>query len=205
MNSAYGSSELPRQLPLGAHGGHGSHGSHHGAHGSMPSLIPPIVSASASSASNSASLDHLYHHQPPPRLPLGALPQSPIQSQAPPPHLHPQSHHFQLHPGHGHHQQPHHERDHRLPPPVASYSTHSHHLQHDPLPQRLDSSQSGHPGAAEHRDHSQHALDDSSRSHDPYPSMTAGALVHSESRQPSSASLLLPISNVEEATGRRYQ
>ncbi|KAK1253952.1 hypothetical protein MKX07_002029 [Trichoderma sp. CBMAI-0711] len=195
MNSAYGSSELPRQLPLGGHGGRGS----------MPSLIPPIVSAS--SASNSASLDHLYHHQPPPRLPLGAVPQSPIQSQAPPPpppHLHPPSHHFQLHSGHGHHQQPHHERDHRLPPPVASYSTHSHHLQHDPLPQRLDSSQPGHPGAAEHRDHSQHALDEPSRSHDPYPSMAAGALVHSESQQPASASLLLPISNVEEATGRRY-
>ncbi|PTB70108.1 hypothetical protein BBK36DRAFT_1166304 [Trichoderma citrinoviride] len=168
----------------------------------MPSLIPPIVSAS--SASNSASLDHLYHHQqPPPRLPLGAVPQSPIQSQ-PPPHLHPQSHHFQLHPGHGHHQQPHHEREHHLPPPVASYSTHSQHLQHDPLPLRLDSSQSGHPGAAEHREHSHHVLDDSSRSHEPYPSMGSGALVHSESQQTASANLLLPISKVDEATGRRY-
>ncbi|UKZ73447.1 hypothetical protein TrVFT333_001094 [Trichoderma virens FT-333] len=171
MNSAYGSSDAPRQVPIGGHG-------------SMPPL-PPVISPS--SASNSASLDHLYHHQP--RHPLGAGPHSPIQSQAPP-HLQP---HFQLHQGQGqgHHHQ---DREHQLPPPINAYNTHPQQLQHEPLPPRLLD-----PPSNEQRDQPQHALEHQSRSRESF-----SALIHAEGQQVGSASMLVPFSKSDELTGRKY-
>ncbi|KAL7929114.1 velvet factor domain-containing protein [Trichoderma chlorosporum] len=166
MNSAYGSSDAPRPVPIGGHG-------------SMP--LPPVVSPS--SASNSASLDHLYHHQP--RHP-GAGPQSPIQSQAPP-HLQP---HFQQPPQDHHHQ----ERDHQLPPPISAYNTHPQQLQHEPLPPRLLD-----PSPAEQRDQPQHVVERQSRSRESF-----SALIHAEGQQVGSASMLVPFSKSDELTGRKF-
>ncbi|KAL6806227.1 velvet factor domain-containing protein [Trichoderma sp. SZMC 28012] len=190
MNSAYGSSDAPRQAPIGGHG-------------SVPSL-PPVVSPS--SASNSASLDHLYHHQPRHPLPTGAGagPHSPIQSQAPP-HLQP---HFQPHQGQGQVQGHHHqERDHQLPPPINAYNTHPQQPQHEPLPPRvLD------PASNEQRDqqqqqqppppHSlppQHILERQSGHRESF-----SALIHAEGQQVGSASMLVPFSKSDELTGRKY-
>ncbi|PTB47971.1 hypothetical protein M431DRAFT_364307 [Trichoderma harzianum CBS 226.95] len=188
MNSAYGSSDAPRQAPIGGHG-------------SVPSL-PPVVSPS--SASNSASLDHLYHHQPRHPLPTGAGagPHSPIQSQAPP-HLQP---HFQPHQGQGQVQGHHHqERDHQLPPPINAYNTHPQQHQHEPLPPRvLD------PASNEQRDQQppppppslppQHVLERQSGSRESF-----SALIHAEGQQVGSASMLVPFSKSDELTGRKYQ
>ncbi|KAL7785132.1 velvet factor domain-containing protein [Trichoderma ceciliae] len=192
MNSAYGSSDVPRQVPIGGQG-------------STPS-IPPVVSSS--SASNSASLDHLYHHQPSLRHPHSIIPHSPIQSQAPP-HLLPQPHHFQPHQGQSHHQPPNQEREQHLPPHPTAYNTHpqqpphSQHLQHDALSQRLDPSQSS-SCAGEHGDQPHHLLDHPSRCHESFPSLTASTLNHSESQQVGSANMLIPFSKVDEITGRKY-
>lgn len=188
MNSAYGSSDVPRQVPIGGHG-------------SMPS-IPPV--ASSSSASNSAALDHLYHHQPELRHPHNAIPQSPISSQAPP-HLHPQPHHFQLLQGQNHHQPPIQEREQHLPTHPATYNTHpqesshSQNFQHNALSQRLDPSHS----AGEQKDQPQHLLDP--RPHESFTSPTSSTLSHSESQQVGSANMLIPFSKVDEITGRKYQ
>jgi hypothetical protein len=192
MNSAYGASDVPRQVPIGGHGSTLS--------------MPPV--GSTSSASNSASLDHLYHHQPPLRHPHSAIPQSPIQNQAPP-HPHSQPHHFQLHHGQSPHQPPNQEREQHLPPRQATYDTHSQqpshsqHLQHDALPQRPDPSESSHPNqqhyAGEHKDQSQ------LRTHEIYTSLPTSTLNHSESHQAGAANMLIPFSKIDEITGRKYQ
>ncbi|KAM0245862.1 hypothetical protein ACHAQJ_010434 [Trichoderma viride] len=197
MNSAYGTSDVPRQVPIGGHGSTLS--------------LPPV--GSTSSASNSASLDHLYHHQPSLRHPHSAIPQSPIQSQAPP-HLHSQPHHFQLHHGQSPHQPPIQEREQHLPPRQAAYDTHSQqpshsqHIQHDALPQRPDPSESGHSNqqhyAGEHKDQSQHLLDHAHRSHEIYATLPANALNHPESQQVGAANMLIPFSKIDETTGRKY-
>ncbi|KAL7919461.1 velvet factor domain-containing protein [Trichoderma austrokoningii] len=193
MNSAYGS-DAPRQMPIGGHG---------------PTLaMPPI--APPSSASRSAALNHLYHHhQPQPSLrhPHSAA-HSPTQSQAPPPHLHPQAYHYPYH------QLPHLERDyHQLPPLQAPYDTqpsplpHSQHVQHNALPPRPDPSEPSHSNqhhVGEHKDQSQRLPDHPHRPHESFTNMQASILVHSESQQIGTADMMIPFSKVDEATGRRY-